>query len=363
MDRTRKILWTLAAAFSLIALAAERTLTPYERSPLYDKMTRAAGIMASAESLVRSARAEAGIAIDPVHDPNKTGMIGVEYSETTTSMGELEAKRTTANPDMAALAVSLLWQAGVHEGDAIAIGASGSFPAMTLAVLSAARALNLDVALVVSLGASTWGANMPDFSYLKMHAAARSVLGYDILAVSLGGGRDSGGDMTEEGRAILRAEMSASGIYVIDEKDTPSSVAKRATLYDNFFFGRHCSAFVNIGGATANVGEGLTVLELAPGVNGSVPKLKDEDRGMVYEMGLKGIPVVHLLNIKKLAMDNGVPWDPVPFPQIGRSRVYRVYDRGAYRRRLILLIAAYGCSLGFLAAIYRKASGRGGRVS
>lgn len=358
MDRGRMTFWTIAAALSVAALAAERVLTPYERSPLYETMVEAAETMASAEARVRVARADAGIDVDTVHDPNGTGLIGVEYSETTTSAGELEAKRTTTNPDMAALAASLLWDAGVREGDAIAVGASGSFPALTLAVLSAARTLNLDVALVVSLGASTWGANTPGFSYLAMHAAARPVLGYDILAVSLGGGGDSGGDMTDEGRAILESEMSDSRIYMIREENTRESVDKRMALYRNFFYGRRCSAFVNIGGATANVGDGLSVLDLAPGINRFEPKAKGGDRGVIYEMALQGIPVIHLLNIRKLATDNGVPWDPVPFPRIGSSRIYRVYDRGLYRRRLAILIAAYAGSLGALTAAYRKSVGR-----
>lgn len=362
MNRNRIIFLAVAAAMSLAALAAERALTPYERSPLYDKMTRAAETMYSAESLVRAARADAKIPVDAVHDPNGTGLIGTEYSETTTSAGDLEAKRTTTNPDMAALALSLLWEAGVREGDAIAVGASGSFPSLTLAVLSAARTLNLDVALMVSLGASTWGANVPGFSYLKMHAAALPVLGYDIQAVSLGGGGDSGGDMTEEGRAVLESEMSASGIFVIEGKDTRGSVTRRMALYENFFYGRRCSAFVNIGGASANVGEGLSVLDLAPGVNLSASKTKGGDLGVAYEMALRGVPVIHLLNIRKLVLDKGVPWDPVPFPRIGDSRIYRVYDRGLYRRRLLILLAAYGGSLGLLAAACRKAIDRGGQA-
>ncbi|MCK7480237.1 MAG: poly-gamma-glutamate system protein [Candidatus Moduliflexus flocculans] len=97
----------------------------------------------------------------PLRDPNRTGLIGLEYAETTTTLGDLEAKRTSASPDMAALAVLLLREAGLEPGDAIAVGASGSFPGLALAVLSAARALDLDVALVASLGALLLGRQRP----------------------------------------------------------------------------------------------------------------------------------------------------------------------------------------------------------
>jgi len=354
MKRTRTLLLLAAAALSFAALLAERGITGYERSPYFDEMKRAAETMASAERLIRAARIGYGIAIDPVHDPNGTGLIGEEYTETTTSAGDLEAKRTTANPDMAALMVLLFKAAGVKRGDAIAVGASGSFPAATVAVLSAARTLDLEVALIVSLGASTWGANVPGFSYLRMHEATRPALGYDILAVALGGGRDSGGDMGEEGRSALASEMADSGLYVIAEKGTAASADKRMIVYDNFFFDRRCSAFVNIGGASANVGEGLSVLELKPGLNLSTPP-PEGDGGVVYEMGARGVPVIHLLNIRKLAGDNGVPWDPVPFPAIGASRVFRTYDRAVYRKRLLLLTAVYFSVLAALALLYRGA--------
>lgn len=54
-------------------------------------------------------------------------MIGDEYTPITTSLGSEEAKRTTANPDMAALLVQMLTEAGVKSGDTIGAGLFG-FP-------------------------------------------------------------------------------------------------------------------------------------------------------------------------------------------------------------------------------------------
>ena len=39
---------------------------------------------------------------------------------------------------------------------------------------------------------------------------------------------------------------------------------------------------------------------------------------------LRGVPIVNILNIKRLALDWGLPFDPVPLPAIGQNaRAYR----------------------------------------
>ncbi len=353
MKSTRTILWILAALLSAAALSVERRITAYAPSPHYDEMVRAAELMRDAAERVRAARAAAGFDLDLLRDPNRTGLVGVEYSETTTSLGDLEAKRTSASPDAAALAVLLLREAGVERGDAIAVGASGSFPGLSLAVLSAARALDLDVALVASLGASSWGANIPGFSYLRIHEAAQPVLGYPIRAVSLGGGGDSGSDMQPEGRRLLSREISRSGLRFLDPRSLEDGVAERLALYDAFLDGRTCAAFVNVGGASANIGEDAESLELAPGVN-AAGSLSASGTGAVFGMAARGVPVIHLLNLRALARDYGLPWDPSPFPEIGESRVYRFYDRNLYRMRLGILAVLYAAGLGVLGAAGRR---------
>jgi len=345
----RAVLWILAALLSAAALLIESRITAYAPSPHQDEMVRAAEYMRDAAARVRDARIAAGFGVDVLRDPNSTGLIGVEYSETTTSLGDLEAKRTSASPDAAALAVLLLREAGVEPGDAIAVGASGSFPGLVLAVLSAARALDLDVALVASLGASSWGANVPGFSYLQIHEAALPVLGYPIRAVSLGGGGDSGSDMQPEGRRLLAGEIARSGLRFIDPRSLEDGVAERMALYEAFLDGRPCAAFVNVGGASANVGEDAGALEPTPGIN-PPGRLASGGTGTAFEMAARGVPVIHLLNLRALARDYGLPWDPVPFPRIGEAQVYRVYDRNLYRKRLVILAALYAAGLAALGA-------------
>jgi hypothetical protein len=348
-----KLFLCAAAAISVAAALVEPRITAISKSPNYDTMKLAAETMLAAERRIRDARILAGAPIDTSVDPNGTGVIGAEFSETTTSIGELEAKRTTTSPDMAALMVQLLSDAGVRRGDSIAVGASGSFPAATIALLSAARAMDLDVALIVSLGASSWGANLPDFNYLDIHKAARPVLGYDILGVSLGGGGDEGGDMSPEGRRRLMAAIDSSGLYSIAERSNKESVAMRLRAYDNYVYGKRYAAFVNIGGAVANIGEGLQSLELKPGINRDISLPPRDAWGVLYEMASRNIPIIHILNIRSLAIERGLAWDPSPLPMIGDGRIYQAYDKSLYRERLAILAIAYFAILAGLSIAYK----------
>lgn len=359
-----------AACLSLAAMIIEPRLTPYSRSPRYDTMVAAARLMVEAERLVLARRLELGYPDDGAIDPNATGLVGVERSGATTSLGDLAAKRTTTSPDMAALMAGLLFEAGVRPGDSIAVGASGSFPGAVIAALAAARAMDLRVALIASLGSSTWGANAPGFSLLAILEAARPALGYEALAASLGGGSDSGGDMDPEARDRLSAELRASGVKVIEAEDLAASIRERERLIDNFTDGVPLAAFVNIGGASANIGEGASALALRPGVNHPSSEARadalgdaggdGDTAGVAKALAARGVPIVHILDIRRLSTDRGLAWDPAPFPAIGKGRVYRVRDEAAYARRLVALAAVYAIGLAALGLAARR-RGRAGR--
>ena len=109
-----------------------------------------------------------GLSMDPGADINKTGMIGLDYSFITTTIGNLEAKRTSTNPNMAAVVVDMLQELKLQPGDKVAVNCSGSFPALNIAVMCAVGEMELDPFLITSFGSSTHGANDPEFTYLDM---------------------------------------------------------------------------------------------------------------------------------------------------------------------------------------------------
>jgi poly-gamma-glutamate system protein len=313
-----------AAALSLIYLAAGRFL-PASPPAVRAEMTAAARLMARAAAALRDCRAGRGLPIDASADPNGTGFIGEERSEITTSAGRLEAKRTTTNPAFAGLVVSLLHEAGVREGDAIAVGASSSFPALVVATLSAAKAMGVEPLVVSSLGASEWGGNIPAFSWLEMEACLgrEGLLDVRPIARAIGGEEDIGSDMSPEGRALLAARIRAGGAPFLEEPDLERNVARRMALYRESAGSRPIGAFVNIGGSWANLGTDSGILKVEPGLSRRVAVPPPDRRGVIQAMAAAGVPVIHLLNVRGLCERYGLPWDPRPLPAPGEGPFYR----------------------------------------
>lgn len=314
-------LFILSLVFFLLA----RFIPSREAGALQEEMTEASQIMSDAMAVLRECRKAKNLAIDPSSDVNRTGIIGVKSSSITTTLGSLEAKRTSANPNFAGLVVSLLMKAGVRSGDTIAVGASGSFPALIFAVLSAAKAMDLVPLVQASLGASQWGANHPDFHWLHMQKCLmqNGIFSFRPIAVSIGGDQDLGRDMPEEGRALLIKDTEEAGFSVIFEEELKANVESKMRIYSREASGKKIKAFVNIGGSWSNLGVDSEILHIRPGL-GKISRFPPEERqGVLYAMAALDIPVIHLLYVKGLVKEYGLLWDPVPLPQPGQGDLYR----------------------------------------
>ncbi|MGQ9802052.1 MAG: poly-gamma-glutamate system protein [Candidatus Saccharicenans sp.] len=302
----------------------------------------AARLMLEAEKFLVSCQLTRSLSVESNQfDINKTGLVGLENSPLTTTLGNLSAKRTTTNPNLAALLVYLLRQAGVRPGDRIALGASGSFPALIVASYCAARVLRLELLAIISVGASQWGANNPEFSWLDMEECLREH-GFNqhrLLALAWGGEDDSGREYPEEIRARLLAQANRLGLDFLPSGSLEDRVQEHLRLLEKAAGGRPLKAFVNIGGSAVNLGQDSSILKLGPGITrvGKIPP--SSKRGLIQEMARKGIPVIHLLNIRRLAEIYGLPWDPQPLPQPGSSSFSRDDSQG--KGELALIFAAY----------------------
>lgn len=328
------ILFVLSLVFFLLA-----KVIPFKNTDaLKGEMISASLKMQEAMEILKECQNNKGIFPDERIDINRTGLIGLEYSSITTSLGNLGSKRTTTNPNFAALLVLLLHQAGVNRGDTIAVGASCSFPALIIAVLSASEAMDLKLLCIYSLGASQWGANNPYFHWLHMNQCLLDAYVFDIkpIAVSLGGDRDSGEEMVPEGRSLLIKDIMESGITFVQQPDFEENIKARMRLYFEEVGKDGIKAFINIGGSLANIGIDSEILHLKPGV----PRIKaipsPERRGVLFEMAAKNIPVIHLLYMKGLVQRYGLEWDPVPLPPPGKGQLYQI---PRYKDPMFLVIA------------------------
>ena len=322
----RDALLLAALAIAAAAYGLRDAYTEYRPSPWQAEMLAAARHAEAAQDALRRDKAARGLALDRVDDPNATGLIGPRWSGMTTTLGVLEAKRTTTNPNFAALAVALLKQCGAHRGERVAVNLSASFPALNVAVLAAVETLGLETVGIASLGASMWGANDPAYTWLDMedrlHAAG--LLRRPSVAASLGGADDVGKDMDPDTRATLRARLATSGRQVIEEAELQRNVEARLARY--LAEGRP-ACFVNVGGNLAATGATAHTSAAVPGlIRPSAKAEAGEDKrlgGLLGAFLARGVPAIHLLDVKALAARHGLPIDPVPLPAVGEGGIYR----------------------------------------
>ncbi len=276
--------------------------------------------------------ARTGFPVDRAVDPNQTCLIGPEHSDLLTSLGQLEAKRTSTTPDVAGLIVHFLTEAGVEKGDRVAVGASGSFPALLLATLSAVGAMEAEPVTILSLGASSFGATRPGFHLEDLYRFLedRGYVSFPAAGVSVGGEGDVGANLDPEFKAglvrqLLSADSSGLGPSLLEATGLRANVTERMALYGIPAGpgvsgglvregGGGVSAFVNIGGAEANLGVSPRILDVPPGLSTELELPPEDQRGVLFEMASAGVPIIHLLHLRGLSLRYGLPWDPIPLP-------------------------------------------------
>jgi poly-gamma-glutamate system protein len=331
--------------FSLVEFTKIKVLTDY-----YDIQIEAANIMSKSLQAIQEGKIAKGIPIDEQADPNQTGIIGEEYTPLTTTLGNLSAKRTSANPDFAALLVKYFKEAGLVSGDVIAIGSSGSFPGLILATLSACKATGVKPLLIYSIGASEYGATISTFTFIDMLEILNrnNVIHYQLLAVSMGGNNDQGEAMLyPDSQKLIRDIALNSDAIFIDTDNITENIQRRMELYKNAAGDKSIKLFVNIGGASANYGNTTASITYPNGLIMNGPKIPDNpERGLIFEYQSLNIPVVHLLNIRDLALKNGIPVDPTPLPEIGQSQVF---FESRYQKWIIAITVIIGLTFLFLA--------------
>ena len=137
-------------------------------SNTYDIKINAAMKMQESMKMLKNIRMEKGVFIDIENDPNETGLVGSQFSLITTDEGDLDAKLTTLDPNFAAAMVELLTRANLTSGDTIALMLTGSLPGANMAMLIACKAMDIYPFIISSIGASQWGANDPEMTWLDL---------------------------------------------------------------------------------------------------------------------------------------------------------------------------------------------------
>lgn len=286
----------------------------------YEKLDAAKRLEASFK-VIKEEKIKRNIKIDSSIDINHTGLIGVELTPITTTSGALEAKRTTTNPNFAAVMVEYMKRAGLKEGDRIAVNFSGSFPAANLSVICAAEALNLKPIIISSVGASTYGANIPEFTYQDMEYILfkKGLINNKSIAFSMGGAKDVGKDMEPKIVNEIVRRIKGYGADFVQEEEIQSNVKKRYKIYKDY--GTNIKAFINVGGNIVSTGETIET-DIKPGLLINKNFNLNSKSGLVQMFANENIPVIYILNIREIAMKNGIPIDPVTIPKVGSGDIY-----------------------------------------
>lgn len=244
--------------------------------------------------------------------PVDEALIGAEVGPLVTTLGEIEAKRVSASPAWPAAFVRDFHRAGLRQGDVVAAAFSGSFPALNLAVASAAQAMGLRLVAISSVTASSWGATEPGFTWpeIEVRLVRAGILGTASAAVSTGGGLDRAADLDEEGRALARAIAARCAAelrgVLLEPASFDEAVSARLDVFDAARGRAPLAAFVNVGGTEAALGRSTAILNVQNGWLAREPFDRSPGRGLVARMVERGVPVLHILNVRDLAVRWGI---------------------------------------------------------
>ncbi len=334
----------LIAAIAIAAMVVVEAFPERTSEAYLHQMLEASKLTHEAFVAIKRERGRRRIGIDPIADPSESGLIGIAMSDVTSAHGNLLAKQTSVNPNWAAVSVHLLREAGVNEGDTVAVGVSGSFPALNTAVYAAMATLQLEAVVITSASGSQWGANHPKLLWLDMERLLfeRKIFPYRSAAVSLGGAEDRALGMSEKGIQALQKTIGRTGLRMIQPANYAESVVERLAIYRSGAGEKPIRAYINIGGGTSSVGTRRAKFAYEPGVNTRTPPKAALIDSVMARFLDQGIPVIHYLQINHMAQRYGLPLYPQTLPEVGSGQVFlqRRYNPWLAGSALLTLIAS-----------------------
>lgn len=316
--------WRILVAAVVLSIAAWTGIEAWQGSfthSSYTQMVRAAHTMESAIQVVRGLRTRLHLMQPRTIDANQTGLIGAEYTEITTSLGDVVAKRTATNPDLAAAITRRLYEIALPPGSPVLVVVSGSFIGANIAAIIAVEALGHEPILVSSVGASMFGATDAALTWLDIEAELRrtGVIRTKSSVAVIGGGSATGGGLMDSGVEQLRAAAIRNDIPLVETNDF-SELLDRVEAIVTRASGGNVAMLINSGGSvialgTCEDGDRIPTLVLDREIACSAGQ-----PGLIVRASRRGLPVLHLLNIKGLAAEWGLPFDPIPLPTVGNNK-------------------------------------------
>jgi poly-gamma-glutamate system protein len=313
-------------------------------SPSYKDKVEAAQLMKQAMKILKESRMEKSVFIDIENDPNETGLVGSPFSLITTDEGDLDAKLTTLDPNFSAAVVDLMYQIDLTAGDTVAVLMTGSMPGANMAVVTACEALGIHPVIITSIGASQWGANQVDFTWLDMESIlyVNDLIPARSIAASIGGRNDMGRLLSPAGRKLITENIAAHQLPLIRRDRLAENIQDRMELFKSVHPIGQYNAVINVGGGVASLGTSFNLKLLPPGVV-TRTDISNIGRpggieGVMAKFVKANVPALHILNIRPLIRQFNMPFAPIPIPEIGMGSLYAEERYNLFVAAVCLLI-------------------------
>jgi poly-gamma-glutamate system protein len=201
-------------------------------------------------------------------------------------------------------------ESGVDSSSTVGVILSGSFPSLGIATLAALQTIGAEAIVISSLGASSFGANQPEATWIDLESMLRQDVGlqYRSTIVTLGAENDKGEGIQAEGVALMEQAANRCGIALM----RPSSLDESIRLKSELLLNAQIDLLVNIGGNEAAIGKCSDAAIIPNGLQPQWAGCLHSERGIIARIAEHHVPFIHLLNIKGLAARYGMPIGPGP---------------------------------------------------
>ena len=111
-------------------------------------------------------------------------------------------------------------------------------------------------------------------------------------------------------------------IALINEEHLEQSIDRRMKLYEERAKGHPIKAYINIGGGIASLGTVVNGEIIPSGLSKELPVKNYPVRGVIVEMAKRGVPIIHLYNIRQMWAAYELPLNPIPLPVPGSGGIF-----------------------------------------
>ncbi len=292
----------------ILYFTVELIFTKHQERKDYYQMRNAVSLAENWFSEIDNMKKQRKIFSDVGTNIKYSYLIGDEFTDITTTLGSLDAKEISTNPEFAALIVRYLTDLEIDSTKTAGLILSGSFPALSISSLAAIQSLSVKAVIISSLGSSMYGANQSGATWVDIENYLRGNgnLKYKSSIITLGAENDNGGGLSEEGIQILETAALTNQIDLYIPRSLSESIEKKVEI----LLENKIDILVNIGGNQTSLGTCIHSSNIPNGLHRKINTCKHDERGIIMRLSEKGVPFINLLNIRALAVENEISINP-----------------------------------------------------